>query len=31
MFQKTEKEKNEELNQFQSISRELFKKKDELV
>ena len=31
MFQKTEKEKNEELNQFQSISRELFKKKDDLV
>ena len=32
MFQKTEKEKNEELNQCQSISRELFfKKKDDLV
>ena len=31
LFQKTEKEKNEELNQCQSILREQFKKKDDLV
>ena len=30
-FQKTEKEKNEKLNQCQSILKELFKKKDDLV
>ena len=31
LFQKTEKEKNEELNHCQSILKELFKKKDDLV
>ena len=30
-FRKTAKEKNEELNQCQSILKELFKKKDDLV
>ena len=31
LLQKTEKEKNEELNQCQSILKELFKKKDDLL
>ena len=31
LFQKTEREKNEELNQCQSKLKELFKKKDDLV
>ena len=31
LFQKTAKEKNEELNQCQSILKELFKKIDDLV
>ena len=30
-FRETAKEKNEELNQYQSILKEIFKKKDELV
>ena len=31
LFQKTEKEKNEKLNQCQSKLKKLFKKKDDLV
>ena len=31
LFRKTAKEKNEELNQCQSILKELFKKEDDLV